>query len=179
MTKFLEQDRTNDYFAEQLSFDEQRHYKQFGDLSIIRVFHGKLLVVYNLLSGGRVPNILTNLKVTDIDIVNKNVVVDFLDMKTGKTCQVSYIPELLCGYDVFAMVPSKCMVTKVLKEVDSGYVLDAGLSAGLLLRHRSKPAFKNPGYVYCLGLAEFRQMFGDDAVKAFEKLEAHVREGEE
>jgi len=179
MTKFLERNEISNYYAEQMSFDEQRRFEQFGDLSIVRVFHGKLLVVYNVLSGSKVPNILTNLRVTGIDIVNKDVVLDFLDLKTGKTCQVSYIPEQLCGYDVFAMVPSECMVTKILKESDAGHVLDVGLSAGLLLRHRSKPAFKNTGYVYCLGLADFHQMFGDDATRAFEKLEAHVREGEE
>ena len=152
MSKILERNEISKYYIEQMSQDEQRHYAQFGDLAIVRVFHGKLLVVYNILSGSAVPNILTNLRVTGINIVNKDVVLDVLDLKVGKTCSVSYIPELLCGYDVFAMVPSECMVSKILKENADGSAMDVGLSAGLLLRHRTKP---------------------------FEILEAHVREGEE
>jgi hypothetical protein len=161
-----------------MSMDEQRHYSQFGDLSISRVFHGKLLVVYNLLNGSNVPNIITNLRVVSINLVENDIVLGFLDLKVGKICEISYMPQLLCGYDVFASVPSECMVTKVLKDAGDGHVIDTGLSAGVLLRHRVKPAFKSAGYIYCQGLADFQRLFGDDGVRAFEKLERVIQEGE-
>ena len=171
MTVFLSRDEIRDYYADQLSMDELESYKQFGDLDIVRVFHGKLFIVYNLLRRGDSPNILAVLRIVGIRIVENNLYVDVLDLKTGKNCRIGYMPELLCGYDIFASVPSECLVTKVLKKLDNGTVLDVGLSAGLLFRHRMRPEFKNPGYMYCSGMSEFSRLFGEDGRRAFEKLE--------
>jgi len=170
-TQFLSRDEIRDYYADQMSWDEHNVYKQFGDLSIARVFHGKLFVVYNLIRRGDSPNILAVLRVTGINIIENNLAVDILDLRTGVTCRMEYMPKLLCGYDIFGSVPSECIVSKVLKQNEQGHVIDVGLSAGILLRHRMKPEFQNPGYIYCVGMTDFGRLFGDAGRKAFEKLE--------
>jgi arginine repressor len=171
MAQFLSREEIQEYFIDQLPVTERTLYQQFGNLGLYRVFNGKLFVIYTLTPNKTVPTIISNLRVTAINIVEDNLTVSVLDLKTGKSCQVSYLPELLCGYDVFATIPSECMVMKVVKKNDDGSTFDAGLTAGLLLKHRMKPEFKKAGYVYCLGLSEFRRLFGEDADMAFEQLE--------
>jgi len=180
MTRFMTREEIQEHLVDQLSWDEQELYQQFIDLSLNRVFIGKIFVIYTLPMVGSVPDVISNLRVTAVNIVEGDIVVSVLDLKTGATSKISYLPELLCGYDIFASVPSECMVMKVFKKNGRGDVIDGGLTAGLLIRHRMKPEFKRTGFVYCLGLSDFKRMFGDDARRAFEKLEMMVRleEGE-
>lgn len=171
MSEFLSREEINDYWVDQLSLDEQTKYNEFGDMALIRVFIGKLFVVYTLIHGSTIPEIITNLRVTSVNIVEGDVTLTFLDLKTGDSCKISYLPELLCGYDIFAAVPSDCLISKVLKKNRDNSTFDAGLSAGVLLRHRMKPEFLRFGYVYCIGLSDFQRLFGNVAREAFEKLE--------
>jgi len=160
--QILDKRETTEYFERKLSGRLKAKIDSFGDRDLVKVFPGKIFVVYrqewNHTNQAIELKVLSTLQVMAICANDKGLYINFLDMRTYQTCEISYTPQLLCGYDVFAAIPGSCMVSKTVKIRRGGYTYE-DVSCTMLVKQETSPMRDSLDVTHLLGLDIFEKRF--------------------
>ena len=111
---------------------------QYQHRDLQKIWSGQIMGVYRYDPGKLSPTIQAKLKVIDIGYNSSGAFTKILNLTTGQTQDIRYIPQKLFGYDVAAYMPNRIMIERTIQE-RSDNTTAYGTRAGLVVMHRTDP----------------------------------------
>lgn len=147
---------------EQVAPDDHEDLKSMQGVRTETGFSGRIFIVYRptgLKANGthRAPDVLTQVRLTHFSIDTSGARLTVVDVFTGETMVLGYVPKRLFHYPAFISIPPFVKIRSDARDTPQG--VQRSLSYGVVIRTRNRADNVSAGVVYLATPNDFRNTF--------------------
>jgi hypothetical protein len=158
LVHYVRDDENMGDLVNQMPVREQRLYETFGHNRIEASFVGRLFVIYEGKGRGKLPVVLTAVKVEDFGVdIQKGPWAKVSDQKTGESQVITPIPRQLFTYPVLVSIPPRLLLRWDARWHEGK--IYRSLSFALLIKTRNKAEFADAGNIYMETPNTFHELY--------------------
>jgi hypothetical protein len=145
--RYLRDEENTADLVNQMPLREQRLYENFGHNRIEASFVGRLFVVYEAKGRGKLPVVLTTVKVEDFGVdLNKGPWAKVSDQRTKEEQVITPVPRVLFTYPVLVSIPPRLLLRWDARWHEGK--IYRSLSFAMLIKTRNKAKFAEADNIY-------------------------------